>query len=336
MSGGVDSTATALLLKDQYAVQGYFMQLAQPDFELQRARVEAIAGRIGIDLQVINLQQQFSQAVLDYFANSYFAGLTPNPCMVCNREIKFGLFRQAILNDGMDAMATGHYARILHDAAGYHLHDGLDPTKDQSYFLSRLTQKQLSHLIFPLGEKKKTDMYTFVEEHGFTDFEGVESQDVCFLEDESVGDYLEKRFPDRVKSGPVVSTQGVPVGKHTGLFRYTIGQRRGLGIPDSSPWYVAGIDTEHNTLVVGKSEDISHDTIEVIDLHWLAGSPPDLNRPYMVRIRYSHRGSAASITLQSENRATLTFTEKQRAITPGQFAVIYQGTEVIGSGVIIA
>ena len=335
MSGGVDSTATALLLRENTEVEGFFMRLAQPNFEQQLARVENLAHKLHIKLHVIDLRQEFNDRVLQYFADAYFHGTTPNPCVVCNREVKFGLFQKAILRSGMDRMATGHYARVTYAESCYHLHDGFDLAKNQSYFLARLTQEQLAKVIFPLGEKQKSEVYSFVAKHGFTDFGGLESQDVCFLANESVGDYLEERYPQAIRSGPVLSTEGVRVGQHTGLFRYTIGQRRGLGIPDASPWYVTGIDSANNTLIVGKSEELLKTTIRIHDIHWLSGVQPDMNVTYNVRIRYSHRGAKAK--LQPVDRSTLLilFSEPQRAITPGQFAVIYLHDEVIGSGVIV-
>lgn len=334
MSGGVDSTATALILRENNTIQGFFMQLAQPDFDRQLERVEQLAARLGIPLTVVDLREQFSRKVLAYFANAYFSGTTPNPCMICNMEVKFGLFLQAILQAGMECMATGHYAQIIHDAQGYHLLDGVDPDKNQSYFLSRLNQHQLSNVIFPLGTRRKSDIYEFVRQHGFTDFAGIESQDICFLANETVGSYLEKNYPDAVKPGPILTTEGVEVGRHQGLFRHTIGQRRGLGIPDASPWYVTAIDAQANTLIVGKADELLRDIIKVRGLHWLGGGPPDLNCSYTVRIRYSHRGAAARIELLESERARIIFEDRQRAITPGQFAVIYKGNEVLGSGVI--
>lgn len=335
MSGGVDSTATALILRERSSIEGFFMRLGQPDFEHQKQRVEKLAERLSIPLTIIDLREAFSKRVLAYFADSYFHGKTPNPCMVCNREIKFGLFQEAILSAGMECMATGHYAQITHDSAGYHLLDGADPGKNQSYFLSRLTQRQLEKVIFPLGAMLKSEIYAFVKRHGFTDFDGIESQDICFLADESVGSYLETHYPEAVQSGPVVSTAGVEVGRHSGLFRYTIGQRRGLGIPDASPWYVTAIDAASNTLVVGKADDLFQDSIEVADLHWISGRQPDLGSLYTVRIRYSHRGCPARIEPLDDGRARIVFAEQQRAITPGQFAVISRDAEVLGSGVIL-
>ncbi len=170
MSGGVDSTACALLLRDQYQVEGFFMHLAQPNFAIQEERVQSIAARLGIPLQVIDLRRPFAEKVLDYFSDSYFGGLTPNPCVICNREIKFGLFMDAILSAGMTTMATGHYARIEKTGNTYRLFKGIDPKKDQSYFLSRLTQEQLAKIMFPLGDRTKESTYRFVEEHGFDRF----------------------------------------------------------------------------------------------------------------------------------------------------------------------
>ena len=334
MSGGVDSTACAIMLQKQYAVQGFFMHLAQPDFEMQLSRVQKIADRLEIELTVIDLQNQFNDRILGYFSASYAAGLTPNPCVVCNNEIKFGLFLQAVLAAGMDSMATGHYARLRRHNGRVHLCKGLDPLKDQSYFLSRLDQQQLSRLIFPLGEKSKQEIYRFVEDHGFNDFSGVESQDVCFLADESVGDFLERKFPEMQTEGPIVSCNGEEIGRHTGLFRYTIGQRRGLGIPDSTPWYVVRLDPESNSVIVGKEDELRQPIVTLKDLHWLAGVPPKDGDHYEVRLRSTHRGAAARISFAHGNQAVLYFDESQRAVTPGQFAVFYREDEVIGSGII--
>lgn len=335
MSGGVDSTATALKLRDHNSIHGFFMRLSQPDIDQQIERVTSLASTLNIPLTIIDLQQEFSDLVLDYVSNSYFSGKTPNPCVVCNNAIKFGLFQKAIFDAGMDYMATGHYAKITSDLSGYHLHDGVDASKNQSYFLSRLSQHQLSRLIFPLGDHYKEDIYNYVKEHGLTDFEGIESQDVCFLTDQSMAGYLEVKHPEKVVAGDIVSTTGEKLGTHKGLFRYTIGQRRGLNLPDSSPWYVSGIDTENNLLIVCKNHQLESQTIEVTDLNWISGKQPVLDNEYTVRIRYSHKGSSARLNIVDHNTIRMHFQQKQRAITPGQFAVIYNGSEVLGSGVIV-
>jgi tRNA-specific 2-thiouridylase len=335
LSGGVDSTACALLLREHYQVKGFFMQLAQPNFTAQKARVEAIAKKLGITLQIINLQQEFEKRVLDYFSGSYFQGLTPNPCVICNREIKFGLFMEAILGAGMDIMATGHYARIEQTDNSFHLYSGDDPKKDQSYFLSRLTQQQLAKVIFPLGEKTKKSTYRFVEEHGFDDFHGLESQDVCFLENSQIGAFLENRSTSENVTGPIVSTSGKVLGRHKGLFRYTIGQRKGLGVSSDTPLYVVGLDATGNRVIVGKNEELYSKTIRVQKLHWITDNMPDMSIDYMVRIRYSHKGSPARLVLDDHGGGDIIFHEPQRAVTPGQFAVIYHDTELLGSGIIL-
>ena len=310
------------------------MRLAQPDFKQQKERVEAIADTLNIELQVIDLRKEFEQAVLNYFSGSYFKGLTPNPCVICNKEIKFGLFLDAILRAGMDKMATGHYACITEENNMFHLKAGVDPKKDQSYFLARLSQQQLRSVLFPLCEKDKESIYTFVEQHGFTHFRGQESQDVCFLEKNQIGSYLDTRSPEPAATGAIVTTTGKVLGKHTGLFHYTIGQRKGLGISHPEPLYVIGLDAKNNTVMVGTNDQLFRKKIRVKELHWLGTVPPDLNQRYKIRIRYSHKGSPAQLELHDDNCATLTFSEPQRAITPGQFAVIYNNTELLGSGII--
>jgi len=336
MSGGVDSTSCALLLRDQFDIQGFFMRLAQPNFAGQKERVESIAAKIGIPLQVIDLREAFKQKVLDYFSTSYFGGRTPNPCVICNREIKFGLFMEAILGSGMTHMATGHYARLEKTGNIHRLFMGIDPLKDQSYFLSRLSQDQLAKIVFPLGGTTKESTYRYVEQHGFNDFQGLESQDVCFLGNDSIGSFLETQNPRQNDKGPILTTSGQLLGTHHGLFRYTIGQRKGLGIASDAPLYIVKLDVEKNAVIVGSNEELLNRRIHVTELHWLAGTPPDITREYTVRIRYSHRGSTAQLALHDNACGEILFHEPQRAITPGQFAVIYDDTELLGSGIIMA
>lgn len=334
MSGGVDSTACALMLQKHYGVKGFFMRLAQPDFDEQLERVSKVADSLEIELEVIDLRAEFEQAVLSYFSGSYFKGLTPNPCVVCNKEIKFGLFLEAILEKGVDMMATGHYARIARKGKFYSLHTGLDPNKDQSYFLSRLDQYQLGSVLFPLGDKTKEEIYNFVENHGFSHFRGQESQDVCFLEKNEISSFLDERKPQDLTDGPIVYTDGKVLGKHHGLYNYTIGQRKGLGISHPTPLYVVGIDAAKNRVLVGENDQLFNRTIKVRDLHWLRGTPPDSSSAYTVRIRYSHPGSTARLNLHGKKSGTFIFHEPQRAITPGQFAVVYRDSELLGSGII--
>ncbi len=335
MSGGVDSTSTALMLKDQYTVTGFFMQLAQPDLQQQRKIVTAMADRIGIPLEIIDLSSLFQEKVLDYFCNSYFKGLTPNPCVICNREIKFGSFVDAMLERGMDKIATGHYARVVEKDGIFGLYKGRDTKKDQSYFLSRLSQQQLSKVIFPLGEMGKEDIYRYVEEKGFVHFRGKESQDVCFLENTNVSEYLKQHFTTSPSPGLLKNTKGETLGTHKGIQNFTIGQRRGLGISDTTPYYVVGLDAADNSVIVGKNEDLLSDYIELYEPHWISGTTPDCNKEYQVKIRSTHAGATALLFQPDHGKYSLKFNTPQRAITPGQFAVIYDNDQVMGSGVIL-
>jgi tRNA-specific 2-thiouridylase len=332
MSGGVDSTSTALMLKDHYNVTGFFMQLAQPDLPQQLERVHTIADQIGIPLKIVDLSQQFEKCVLNYFSKSYFSGLTPNPCMICNREIKFGLFMDTMIDTGMERVATGHYARVVEKNGVYKLLKGKDPNKDQSYFLSRLRQKQLSRIIFPLGKMFKAEIYDYAENAGFTKFRGEESQDICFLGNESAGEFLRTQFPQMSKQGLLKTIDGKVLGDHKGLHHYTIGQRRGLGISDATPYYVIKLDPSDNSVIVGKNDDLFQNSLKIHNVNWITGNMPDLDQKYNVQIRYSHKGSMALLTQLKDDHFQLSFESHQRAIAPGQFAVIYKGDEVLGSG----
>lgn len=336
MSGGVDSTAVAILQKQQGPVKGFFMKLSQPDFEEQLQKVQFIADTLEIELEVIDLQDKFKQYVLNYFSDTYFQALTPNPCVVCNKIIKFGLFHEAILARGINKIATGHYANLSEDNNLFQLHKGVDATKDQSYFLSRLSQEHFARSIFPLGQMNKSEIYDLVEQHGFNDFRGKESQDVCFLEDDNISNFLESSPNFKASSGNIIMTNGKILGKHHGIHRYTVGQRKGLGVSYKVPLYVIGLDAKNNTVIVGENEQLFHTEVAVSELHWLSGSSPygdDLNN-CQIKVRSTHRAATGTITIVDENRAKIHFTEPQRAITPGQFAVLYQDDLVLGSAVI--
>lgn len=332
MSGGVDSTATAIMLKEKYSVTGFFMQLVQPDLSQQIDRVSEITQKLNIPLQIIDLRDDFEDAVLNYFCSSYFDGRTPNPCIICNKEVKFGLFLDAILKAGMTKVATGHYARVEKRKSTYYLTKGVDPLKDQSYFLSRLSQSQLRSILFPLGGITKHQIYDFVESHGFTSFRGEESQDVCFLKDSSVGEFIQNRDARVFKHGEIVDNSGKKLGRHSGIHNYTIGQRRGLGIPDSSPYYVINLDPLKNRVIVGKKDELYNDEITIRNCHWITDKQPSLTQDFQVKIRYTHRGSAARLIKITDSCYRLKFREPQKAITPGQYCVIYDGDEVVGSG----
>ncbi len=337
MSGGVDSSVTATLLKNTgHTVRGFFMALAQPDLDQQINRVKKVAEHLEIPLTVVDLTSEFKETVLDYFIESYFSGRTPNPCVICNPTIKFGRLLEEILETGCDLMATGHYARIIHDQDGIcHLLKGRDPQKDQSYFLHRLTQKQLSRILMPLGGQIKENVYKMAAELGISGVHGDESQDVCFLKGQDLGTFM-ARFPAADEcNGFIVTLDGNVIGEHKGIHRYTVGQRKGLGIPDATPYYVVALDQVKNEVVVGKSEDLWKKEFSVKEVNWTASAEPELPDSFEVKIRYRHQPAAAEILSSEEGIYMIRFVEPQMSITPGQFAVFYNDDEVIGGGVIV-
>ncbi len=334
MSGGVDSSVTAALLQQQGArVQGVFMALAQPDLAEQLDRVRAVADFLRIPLTVVDLAEPFRQEVVEYFCASYFAGKTPNPCVVCNRTIKFGLLLdQAREGLGAEFLATGHYARISGDATtGYRLLQGVDPKKDQSYFLGMLSQAQLSRLRFPLGALQKEKVYELAAEFGLTFRHTPESQDICFLKHQSVAEFLAGHSPGQGRPGAMLTVQGKELGRHAGIHHYTVGQRRGLGLPDATPWYVVGLDPARDAVVVGKDADLWQREVVLPVVHWLSGRPPVLPHACMVKIRSRHPACRAEL-IRHDAGVRVTFAEPQRAVTPGQFAVFYDGEAVLGCG----
>jgi len=337
MSGGVDSSVTAKLLKNKgYQVQGFFMALAQPDLGHQVERVKKVARHLDIPMTIVDLADEFQQTVLDYFTQSYFEGKTPNPCIVCNPRIKFGRLLEEILAHGCNFMATGHYARIVEGSdKTFHLLKGLDPKKDQSYFLHRLNQQQLSRILFPLGEQTKEHVYKMAAELGISGVHGAESQDVCFLKDTDVSSFLAQTQSAENTAGPVITLNGKEIGQHEGIHCFTVGQRKGLGIPDVTPYYVVSLDPVQNAVVVGKKEDLYQRDLSVGDVNWTTGKEPELPHEFFTKIRYRHPGAPAQVIPSEKGIYTVHFQEPQMAITPGQFAVFYNDDEVIGGGIIL-
>ncbi|MDG4475689.1 tRNA 2-thiouridine(34) synthase MnmA [Thiovibrio frasassiensis] len=334
MSGGVDSSVAAALLQRRGAqVEGVFMALAQPDLAEQLQRVRQVADFLKIPLTVVDLAEPFQRLVVDYFSASYFAGKTPNPCVVCNRTIKCGrLLEQVRKNLGAELLATGHYARINGDVTtGYRLLQGVDPQKDQSYFLGLLSQEQLGQLCFPLGGYRKGEVYTLAAEFGLAFGQTPESQDICFLKEQSVAAFLASHSPGQGRPGPMLTLQGEEIGHHAGIHHYTVGQRRGLGLPDATPWYVVELDPARNAVVVGKDADLWQQEVLLSSAHWLSGQAPPLPCVCMVKIRSRHPASQAEIS-QHDGGGLVKFSQPQRAVTPGQFAVFYQGEVVLGCG----
>ena len=353
MSGGVDSSVAACLLQQQgYQVIGLTMQiwdgsLPLPDEgrsgcygpgearDIEAART--MARRLGIPHHVIALAPEYAAEVLDYFRTEYRAGRTPNPCVRCNRSMKFGLLleRARALGIAFDKFATGHYARVIQDSGSnrWHLMRSLDPAKDQTYFLSRLTQEQLSQVVFPLGAMTKTGVKALARELGFSDVaDKPESQN--FIESKNYGVVF---GPGEQVPGPIVDTHGNLLGQHRGIVNYTVGQRKGLGIGGSAtPVYVVRLDACSNTVVIGSHEDLYASRLVAHDLNWI-GIPalPDQPLPAQVKIRQQHKETPAMLGRGAgANTIEAVFEKPQMAITPGQVAVFYDGDLVLGSGII--
>ena len=334
MSGGVDSSVTASLLKQNgFSVHGFFMLLPLPGVDQHIKRVQDVAKHLDIPLHLIEMEDIFSQAVMDYFIRTYQQGQTPNPCVICNKQVKFGALLTEIMNRGMDKMATGHYASITQlDDGKFMLKRGRDPKKDQSYFLCRLSSQQLQNLILPLGELTKKEVYDLAANMNLSGIHGPESQDICFLADETVSSFFDNQgFQDH--PGDIMTEEGRVIGHHRGLWHYTIGQRRGLGLPDATPWYVKNLDAESNRLIVCKNEELFSNKIEVNDVVW-TGTVPPVSWHGGVQIRGRHPASPASVSQVAHGNWTIKFAEQQRAVTPGQFAVFYRENTIMGSGVI--
>ncbi|MCZ7546207.1 MAG: tRNA 2-thiouridine(34) synthase MnmA [Anaerolineae bacterium] len=347
MSGGVDSSAAAgLLVERGYDVIGLMMRLwteddgcggrhnrcCTPD---QMADARRVADRLGIPFYVVDMRATFKASVVDPFIDAYAAGLTPNPCLNCNRHIRFGaLLKQA---QAMDAayLATGHYARIRQSEDGaYQLLKGLDPAKDQSYVLSVMTQRQLAQVLFPAGDYTKEHIRQIAADLGLHIARKPESQDLCFLADGDYRGFLARHAPGSATPGPIVNTQGERLGTHTGLPHYTVGQRKGLGLSAPTPLYVVGADVAANTLIVGARDVLGRDALVARHVNWVAGAPPDGPVRAGVKIRYRARETAATVTPDGATTARVKFDAPLRDITPGQAAVFYQGDVCLGGGVI--
>jgi tRNA-specific 2-thiouridylase len=335
MSGGVDSSVSAALLQRQgFEVQGFFMQLPLASTaEDQVRRVEALTERLRIPLHVIDMQSFFSETVISYFVRTYLGGCTPNPCIICNEQVKFGMLLREMRARGMERMATGHYARIGRtENGGLVLRRGMDPAKDQSYFLCRLSAETLSRLVLPLGERTKKEVYQLAAGMDLQGAHGPESQDVCFLAGSSVAAFIAAQgIP--AQPGDIVADGGRVIGRHRGLWHYTIGQRRGLNLPDASPWYVCALDARHNRLRVCKKEQLLAQRTILSEVRWL-GAEPSLPWQGLVQIRGRHTPTPARLESAGTGQWRLEFARPQRAVTPGQFAVFYQDDAVLGSGLI--
>ncbi len=347
MSGGVDSSVAAAVLKGEgYEVVGVTLQI-WPESKKEGGEnlccslsavedARRVADTLGIPYYVLNFKDLFEKKVIDYFTLEYLEGRTPNPCIACNRYIKFEELLRKALSIGMDYIATGHYARIEFDqsAGRYLLKKALDPRKDQTYVLYGLSQLQLSKTLFPLGSFTKTQARQLAAQLGLPVASKPESQEICFVEDNDYGSFITGRVGREAKPGKFVDTKGKVLGTHRGIIHYTVGQRKGLGLSLGKPMYVVKIDPKSNRVVLGSQDEVFSKSLTASDLNFI--SIERLEGPIRVKakIRYSAREEDATVTPLDSGKVQVTFDRPVRAITPGQSVVFYNGDTVVGGGII--
>ena len=338
MSGGVDSSAAAAMLKDQgYGLVGVTARMwpegsrCCSDDDIESARV--VSDFLGFPHHTVDLHEAFEREVVDGFVDEYARGRTPSPCALCNRHVKFGALMEAAAGLGATRLATGHYARTTTDAAGTrHLLRGLDTKKDQSYFLFCLSQQQLARSVFPLGGMDKGAVVKYAKERKIPAAERPESQDLCFVDYGRHYYLVELRRPGVPREGDIVDVDGRKIGRHEGIHRYTVGQRRGLGIAVGKPVYVVRIDAATNTVVVGGASDAMRKNASVGGVSWISGRPPDKKLGVEVKIRYNHAPVHCTVAVADGGRVEVEFAAPQFAVAPGQVAAFYAGDEGIGGG----
>jgi len=344
MSGGVDSSLAAHLLKEEgFEVIGATIRmwkekdLSSPYGGRAASAVEDarhVAQRLGIPFHVFNLEEDFEKEVIQYFCEEYGRGKTPNPCILCNTRIKFKAFLERALDLGADFVATGHYARLQFDGETnrYLLKKGRDRRKDQSYVLFSLTQDQLSHALFPLGNILKEETREKALKLGLGVHDRPESQEICFIHGSTYHSFLQERLKNGIEPGPFVDQRGNLLGRHRGIPFYTIGQRRGLGVAKGIPLYVTRIDHEKNQITLGEKKEVYADSFIVESVNWIRVPPSAPIFSAQVKIRYNHPGSEAVLSFQDNATLRVTFKSPQKAIAPGQAAVFYEEDAVIGGG----
>lgn len=345
MSGGVDSSVAAALLKQQgYEVIGMMLRLwSEPGKEMSNRCctpaamniARRVAGQLGIPFYAVNAQESFRNVVVQYFLDGYAAGQTPNPCLACNREIRWDFLLSRALALGADYMATGHYVRLTRDEGEpVRLFEAVDANKDQSYVLHVLNQEKLRHAIFPLGDLTKPEVRKIAADLDLPAAVSKESQDLCFLAGQDYRDFLHRHKPELEKPGVIVDSTGNKLGEHAGLVHYTIGQRKGLGIAAADPLYVLGKDHSKNTLVVGYKHELGNSELVAENINWVNGIPPSETFDAEVKNRYSARKAPARVTPLGDGAAKVKFVDPILDITPGQAAVFYINGEVLGGGII--
>ena len=330
MSGGVDSSLAAALLKEAgYEVSGVYMQLWSD--HNPRPDLERTCQLLDIPLHKLNLEAEFQSLVINYFCQEYSLGRTPNPCIACNHYVKFGLLLNRVLQMGTDYLATGHYARIERSQNGYRLLKAVDLSKDQSYFLYTLGQRELQHLLLPLGNLYKVEVRKLAAKLGLPTSSRHDSQDVCFIPDNDYRSFIARHIP--LEPGDIVDTEGKVLGKHKGLAQYTVGQHQGLGLASAYRPYVMKLDAASNRLVVGTQDQLLGNTLVASKLSWVSGEAPEEPVNITAKIRYKAPEVAARLHPR-DGVAEVSFHQPQRAITPGQAIVFYQGDTVLGGGII--
>jgi tRNA-specific 2-thiouridylase len=332
LSGGVDSSAAALLLKKAaYEVIGMHMRLwASPRFDYQAHRAENICRILDIPYHQVDLQKEFESCVVDYFCWEYQQGRTPNPCVACNQHIKFGLLLDKALSLGADYLATGHYAKVEHSHDGHRLLKAKDIGRDQSYFLYTLTQEKLGHVLFPLGEHSRGEVKQMAKRAGLPTATR-SSQDICFISQKNYGAFLSQRFS--TLPGDIVDTQGKILGQHQGIAFCTIGQRHGLGLASGKPLYVIRIEPESNRILLGPEKELYSQKLTTQKLNWISGKAPREPITVKAKIRYKSK-EAEAILFFRDDSVDVHFTQPQKAVTPGQAIVFYNADEVLGGGII--
>lgn len=351
LSGGIDSLVTAAMLRERgndligmHFINGYE---AEPDDAggqsgrqaditsvMERARIRLIrmTDPLRIPIHIVDLRSEFQCRVVDYFIRTYQSGRTPNPCLICNPAIKYGILLEKARSLGASHLATGHYARIRTSANGrMQLFRGKDPQKEQSYFLARLTQDQLASAVMPLGEYTKDQTRQIAREKGLQPAASQESQDICFIRSGGYGQFLQRQPGFSSHPGPIENIEGNLIGQHNGLHQFTIGQRRGINCPASEPYYVVRLDPERNCLIVGFRHHLQTGSFRTSHINWISEQPrAPLN--ITVRIRYRHRAVDATLNPLDNSGAEVVFKAPQSAVSPGQGAVFYHGDQLLGGG----
>ncbi len=332
MSGGVDSSVSAYLLKKKgYEVIGATIQMT----DIKDSDAPKVCKSLGIEHMYIDRREEFKKEIINYFLNEYKEGKTPNPCTLCNRKVKFETLIQEANKLNCDFISTGHYVRVQKKGNRYFLRKGKDKTKDQSYVLYKLTQGQLSRCIFPLGNITKRKVRNIAKKLNLEVAEKKDSQEICFIPDNDYSGYIERNSKENFEKGNIVDKEGNILGQHKGVYNYTIGQRKGIEISSKEPLYIVDINVEKNEIVVGSEKDIYMDELIATNLNWIGIESLENSMKVRGKIRYGGTESKCTISNTNDGNVLVKFDEKQRAITPGQSIVFYKNDIVIGGGTIL-